>query len=92
MTWCQEWVDSRFAGILTVNNTDEVTSVHAPPVPRKVQAVAQKGKSVVLNQHQDCFDKVGRFPGEKYHIQLINNSLTCHPPSTSVPVDVLFTG
>ena len=40
-------------------------------------------------QYKDCFDKVGRFPGEKYHIQLIDNPVpVIHAPRT-VPVHIL---
>ena len=36
------------------------------------QAVAQGEliKELISKQYKDCFDKVGRFPGEKCHIQL----------------------
>ena len=35
------------------------------------------------------FDKIGRFPGDKYHIQLIDNPKpVVHPPRT-VPVNIL---
>ena len=30
-------------------------------------------KSTVLEEYKDCFDKIGRFPDDKYHIQLIDN-------------------
>ena len=46
-------------------------------------------KSTVLEEYQDCFDKIGRFPGDKYHIQLIDNPKpVVHPPRT-VPVHIL---
>lgn len=46
-------------------------------------------KSTVLEEYQDCFDKNGRFPGDKYHIQLIDNPKpVVHPPRT-VPVNIL---
>ena len=37
--------------------------------PAKV-AVAQGKltKELILKEYKDCFDKIGRFPGEKYHI------------------------
>ena len=40
-------------------------------------------------QYQDCFDKIGRFPGDQYHIELIDNPTpVIHPPRT-VPVHIL---
>ena len=55
------------------------------------QEAAEQGKltkSMVLEEYNDCFDKVGRFPGEKYHIQLIDNPTpVVHPPRT-VPVHI----
>ena len=46
-------------------------------------------KELILEEYKDCFDKVGRFPGEKYHIQLIDNPVpVIHAPRT-VPVHIL---
>ena len=46
-------------------------------------------KEAVLQQYKDCFDKVGRFPGEKYHISLNENAKpVVHAPRT-VPVHVM---
>jgi len=43
----------------------------------------------VINKYQDCFDKIGRFSGDQYHIQLIDNPTpVIHPPRT-VPVHTL---
>ena len=55
------------------------------------QEAAEQGKltkSMVLEEYNDFFDKVGHFPGEKYHIQLIDNPApVVHPPRT-VPVHI----
>ena len=46
-------------------------------------------KESVLQQYGDCFDKVGRFPGEKYHITLNEEAKpVVHAPRT-VPVHVM---
>ena len=46
-------------------------------------------KATVLNEYQDCFDKIGRFPGDQYHIELLDNPTpVVHPPRT-VPVHIL---
>ena len=44
---------------------------------------------MVLEEYNDCFDKVGRFPGEKYHIQLIDNPTPVVYPPRTVPVHIL---
>ena len=42
-----------------------------------------------MEEYQDYFDKLGCFPGEKYHIQLIDHPVpVIHPPRT-VPVHIL---
>ena len=36
----------------------------------------------MTNEYQNCFDKIGRFPGGQYHIQLIDNATpVIHPPT-----------
>lgn len=48
----------------------------------------QLTKSIIKEEFKDCFDKIGCFPGEKYHIQLIDNPQpVIHPPRT-VPVHI----
>ena len=42
----------------------------------KSSASSLKGnltEAIILEEYSDCFDKVGRFPGDKYHITLIDN-------------------
>ena len=58
--------------------------------PAKVAAAQGKlTKELILKEYKDCFDKIGRFPGEKYHIKLIDNTVpVVHPPRT-VPMQIL---
>ncbi len=50
---------------------------------------SQLHKSAVLKEYQDCFDRIGRFPGDRYHIQLVDNPVpVIHPPRT-VPVHIM---
>jgi len=65
-------------GMVTVN-IHELTSSSQPS---KVQEAAQSGKlteSLVLEEYADCFNGIGRFPGEKYHITLVDDS--SNPPT-----------
>ena len=74
-------------GIITVN----VNELNSTPTSR-AQLAANNGelsKSIVQEHFKDCFDKIGRFPGDKYHIQLVDNpNPVIHPPRT-VPVHIL---
>ena len=69
-------------------NLDEVNTT----LLTKTEAEEQRGqlsKPTVIEEYQDCFDKLGCFPGEKYHIQLIDHPApVIHPPRT-VPVHIL---
>ena len=75
-------------GIITVNSLDVLNST----LTSKAQQATSKGElsqSVVLDDFKDCFDKFGRFPGQKYHIHLVDNARpVVHPPRT-VPVHIL---
>ena len=53
---------------------------------KKVPALT---KEKVLEEYKDCFDKVGHFPGEKYHIELVDNPKPVVYPARSVPVHLL---
>ena len=59
--------------------------------PAKVAAAQGKlTKNLILKEYKDCLDKIGRFPGEKYHIKLIDNPvLVVHPPRI-VPMHILL--
>ena len=46
-------------------------------------------KSTVLEEYKDCFDKIGRFPDDKYPIQLIDTPKSVVHPPRSVPVHKL---
>ena len=84
MLGCRQCQD---LGIISTN-VDEVNTI---PLT-KTEAEAKRGKlskPTVMKEYQDCFDKLGCFPGEKYHIQLIDNPVpVVHPPRT-VPVHIL---
>ncbi len=63
-------------GLITVN-------IH------EVKSQGSLTKEQVLQDYKDCFDKIGCFPGEKYHIELVDNPQpVIHPPRT-VPVHIL---
>ena len=73
-------------GINTVN-IDEIKSNDNPA--KQAAAQGKLTKELILKEYKDCFDKVGRFPGEKYHIQLIDSPVpVIHAPRT-VPVHIL---
>ena len=73
-------------GIITVN-IDEIESNDNPA--KQAAAQGKLTKELIPQKYKDCFDKVGRFPGEKYHIQLIDNPVpVIHAPRT-VPVHIL---
>ena len=85
MIGCQQ---AQELGIITAN-IQELTTKKVPP---KVEQAAQHGKltkSQVLEEYSDCFDKIGRFPGETYHIQLIDDPKPVIHPPRSVPVHIL---
>ena len=76
-------------GIITVN-IDDIQSNSTPDNPAK-QAAAQGKltKGLIPKEYGDCFDKIGRFPGEKYHIQLVEDAVpVIHAPRT-VAVHIL---
>ena len=73
-------------GIITVNVQE---SSQACPQAHPGASVMSLSKSTVLEEYQDCFDKIGRFPGDKYHIQLIDNSKPVVHPQRTVPVHIL---
>ena len=75
-------------GIITGNIQESCTS-QARLQEHPGASVMSLSKSTVLEEYQDFFDKIGRFPGDKYHIQLIDNlKPVVHPPRT-VPVHIL---
>ena len=56
-----------------------------------VAAQGKLTKELIFIEYKDCFDKIGRFLGEKYHIKLIDSPVpVVHPPRT-VPVHILPT-
>ena len=75
-------------GILTIH-VEEVSSNSASP--RALQPVKHVGlsKATVTNEYQDCFDKIGQFPGGQYHTQLIDNATPVIHLLRTVPVHIL---
>ena len=58
--------------------------------PRKTRCLRDEpSKSTVLEEYKDCFDKIGIFPDDKYHVQLIDNPKSVVHPPRSVPVHKL---
>ena len=54
-----------------------------------VKTVQPLTKEKILSDFSDCFDKIGKFPGEKYSIKLIEDAKpVVHPPRT-VPVHIM---
>ena len=78
---------SQDLGIISAN-LDEVNTISPAKTVAEVQC-GQRSKPTVLEEYQDCFDKLGCFPGEKYHNQLIEDPVpVIHLPRT-VPVHIL---
>ena len=89
-------------GLLTFNNVHGITkassSVASGPQVSLEGKQQQQGSNIasnmlskegVLEEYGDCFDKVGKFPGEKYHIQLVDDAKpVIHAPRT-VPVHIM---
>nr|XP_039255214.1 uncharacterized protein K02A2.6-like [Styela clava] len=87
---------SQELGVITVNIHDiesgKQKKVNPCNTENSCQEAAEKGiltKSQLLDEYKDCFDKIGRFPHDRYHIQLKDNAQpVVHPPRT-VPVHIL---
>ena len=67
---------------------NEIESNNNPA--KQTAAQGKLTKELILKEYKDCFDKVGRFPGEKYHIQLIDNPVPVIHASRTVPVHILL--
>ena len=59
------------------------------PLLQGATKISKLTKELILKEYNDCFDKVGRFPGEKYHIQLIDNPVPVIHALKTVPVYIL---
>lgn len=84
---------SQELGIITVNLGEDISVIESPKQHYEVNSFhchkKLLTKSAVLKEYSDCFDKIGKFPGDKYHITLKDNALpVIHPPRT-VPVQIL---
>ena len=85
MIGCQQ---AQELGIITVSFQD-LYSVPAESSAKPSIQLASLSKTALMRDYQDCFDKIGRFPGDKYHNQLIDSRTpVVHPPRT-VPVHIL---
>jgi len=78
---------SQDLGIISAN-LDEVSII--PPTRTVTEAHhGQLSKPTVLEEYQDCLDKLRCFPGENYRIYLVEGPFpVIHPPRT-VPVHIL---
>ena len=80
------------AGADMNKSTDHIQFKAEANVNNSAKVAAAQGKltkELILKEYKDCFDKIGRFPGEKYHIKLIDNVVpVVHPPRT-VPMHIL---
>ena len=76
-------------GLITLNvNSLNVTPPQAV-AKKEVAATGKLTRSEVLKNYGDCFDKIGKFPGEKYTIKLIEDATpVVHAPRT-VPVHIM---
>ena len=78
-------------GLLTLN-VNNIQSVRETSQQNKLIEVARQDALTnyqVLNEYKECFDKIGRFSGEKYKIKLIEEAKpVIHPPRT-VPVHIM---
>ena len=89
-------------GLLTVNDVHQVTqgtrqqstsqpeqdaaTCHQQNIGHQQNSMTRES---VLKAYGDCFDRIGRFPGDKYHIQLVDDAKpVVHPPRT-VPVHIM---
>lgn len=67
-----------------------IVSVHLDSIAKfATKQNADKGTlqlGSVLKDYSDCFDKIGRFPGKKYHIELEKDAVPIVHPPRSVPV------
>ncbi len=70
--------------LITVN-IDQVTESQT----KTQEAYTPLSIEKVLHEYGECFDKIGRFPGEKYHIQLVDNPKPVIHSSRSVPLHIL---
>jgi len=85
MIGCQQ---AQELGIITIN-VEEVSNFSAPHTAKQTAQHAGLSKAAVLNEYQECFDKIGRFPGDQYHTELIDNPKPVINPPRTVPVHIL---
>ena len=73
-------------GSTHTQHVNNIQSARETSQQSKLIEVTRQGtltKHQVLHEYMDCFDKIGRFPGEKYKIKLIKEAKpVIHPPRT----------
>ena len=62
MIGCQQ---AQELGIITIN-VEEVSNVSTSRTVQQTVQHVRLSKATVLNEYQDCFDEIGRFPGDRY--------------------------
>ncbi|XP_036066937.1 uncharacterized protein LOC118598384 [Oryzias melastigma] len=67
-------------GLITVN-IDHLTASES-----KMSTLT---KEKVLKFHKECFDKIGKFPGKKYHIELVDEPKPVIHPPRAVPIHIM---
>ena len=77
-------------GLITLNvNSLNVTPPVTAVTKNEIAATGKLTRSDVPKSYGDCFDKIGKFPGEKYTIKLIEDATpVVHAPRT-VPVHIM---
>ena len=78
---------------LITADIQEVTRSSTTPTATKVHETAHEedfSKEIVLKQYEDCFDKLGRFPGPKYYIIFKENATPIIHLPHAVPVYIFL--
>ena len=70
------------------NPTDQIQCNDSNPT-KLAAAQGKLTKELILKEYSDCFDKMGRSSGEKYHIKLIDNLVPVVYALRTVPVHIL---
>lgn len=77
-------------GLITLNvNSIRNIATHPDHKNQRAPGPGTLTKSQVLHDYGDCFDKIGRFPGDKYTIKLIDDPQPVIHAPRSVPVHIM---
>lgn len=74
--------------IITFHVKDVSSAPASPAVQQAVQHVGLS-KTTVMKEYRECFDKIGCFPVDQYHIQFVNNPTPVVLPLYTVPIHIL---